>query len=115
MNSTSVGKQAEAAVAHRFREQGYQILTQNWRTRFCEIDIVARRKDQVVFIEVKYRTSNSQGGGLDYITPKKLAQMRFAAQFWCSENDWRGDYQLIAAAVSFNGKDYLLDNVVEVS
>lgn len=98
--STSIGNQAEDAAALYLQEKGYAILSRNWRTRVCEIDIVAKKNRVVYFVEVKYRSSNSQGGGLDYITPKKLQQMSFAAENWVQEQKYSGDYQLSAIEVS---------------
>jgi uncharacterized protein (TIGR00252 family) len=100
MKTTSIGKKAEARVAEFFNNEGYKILAQNWRTKVCEIDVVAKKEDIVYFIEVKYRSSEKQGGGLEYITPKKLNQIHFAAQIWVQQNNWNGDYRLLAAAVS---------------
>jgi uncharacterized protein (TIGR00252 family) len=100
MKTTFIGKKAEARVAEFLNNEGYKILAQNWRTKVCEIDVVAKKEDIVYFIEVKYRSSEKQGGGLEYITPKKLNQIHFAAQIWVQQNNWNGDYRLLAAAVS---------------
>lgn len=100
MTSFSNGRQAEDRASEYLRHLGYQILSQNWRTRFCEIDIVAQKDKTVYFVEVKYRRSNSQGSGLEYITPRKLKQMTFAAEMWVSENKWIHDYTLAAIEVS---------------
>jgi uncharacterized protein (TIGR00252 family) len=100
VSTTSVGQAAEAAVAEFLKTQGYKILTRNWRTRVCEIDIVAKKEKAVYFVEVKYRSSLKQGDGFEYITPKKLQQMRFAAQVWSQQNNWDDDSRLLAAAVS---------------
>lgn len=98
--STSVGTEAESAAARFLQSKGYQIIEQNWRTRFCEIDIVAKYRQQISFVEVKYRSTPLQGTGLDYITPKKLKQMTFAAQCWVEEHKWAGDYNLSAVEVT---------------
>jgi len=106
--STEIGKLAEAAAAEFLRlDYGLKIMHMNWRTRFCEIDIVAEtkkgrfnRSKTIHFIEVKYRRNNLQGDGLDYITDKKLKQMQLAAEIWVNENNWIHDYQLDAIAVS---------------
>ena len=100
MTSTSTGLAAEAAAADYLRKLGWKILEQNWRTRVCEIDIVAQHKKVICFVEVKYRASDAQGSGLDYITQTKLKQMRFAAELWVQKHDWDGDYQLGAIEVS---------------
>jgi len=104
------GRQAEAAAAAYLKNRGFKILDQNWRTRWCEIDIVAQKKNVVYFAEVKYRKSDAFGGGLDYITPKKLEQMTFAAEMWVSQHGWSGDYRLLA--VSINGDQIDLIEIV---
>lgn len=80
--------------------RGCEVLAKNWRTRWCEIDIVASYKDVIYFIEVKYRKNAIYGDGFACITPKKHKQMKFAADFWCAQNDWQGDYRMLAASVS---------------
>lgn len=99
--STEIGRQAERATATFLRQHGFTILQQNWRTRWCEIDLIARKTQAIYFIEVKYRATNRQGAGLDYITPRKYQQMQFAAEFWLGRygrNDF--EYRLAAAEVS---------------
>lgn len=103
MTSFDTGRQAEAAATRHLQSLNYEILVNNWRTRWCEIDIVARRGQVVYFVEVKYRRTNRQGGGLDYITPAKLRQMHLAARFWLAKNGWAGDYRLAAVEVSGQG------------
>lgn len=100
MSTTSIGRQAEDAAAEYLKRNGYKILDQNWRTRWCEIDIVGQKGKIVSFIEVKYRKSTDFGGGLEYITLKKQKQMAFAAEFWVSSNKWNGDYNLSAVEVT---------------
>lgn len=103
MTTFDTGRQAEEAAAEYLKRQGYAIVDRNWRTKFCEIDIIAQRDQAVYFCEVKYRKSDRQGSGLDYITPKKLGQMRLAAEAWVHLARWKGEYQLAALEVSGPG------------
>lgn len=98
--STQLGNDAETAAADFLKKQGFKILDRNWRTRVCEIDIIASKNKIMYFVEVKYRSKSSQGGGLDYVTPKKLEQMRFAADCWVQESKYKGDYELSAVELS---------------
>jgi uncharacterized protein (TIGR00252 family) len=100
MTSTRTGRNAEDIVAQQLVEDGFTIIAQNWRTRWCEIDIVATKKQVVYFIEVKYRRSSDWGDGLDAITAKKQEQMIFASEMWAQVNNWGGDSRLMAASVS---------------
>lgn len=102
MKTTFIGKRAESRVADFLKNKGFKILAQNWRTKVCEIDVIAQKDEVVYFVEVKYRSSEKQGDGLEYITPKKLKQLHFAAQIWNQQNDWGDDYRIMAAAVSDN-------------
>ncbi len=100
MTSVASGRRAEAAAAAFLEHKGCRILARNWRTRMCEIDLVAERGGVVYFCEVKYRSHSRQGSGLDYITPKKLRQMHFAAESWVHAHGFAGQYQLAAVEVS---------------
>jgi len=100
MNTTAVGRRAEAVAADFLRYKGCEIVSQNWRTRWCEIDVIAQRARTIYFCEVKYRRSRGAGSGFDYITSKKLRQMRFAARNWMHQHRWPGEYQLCAIEVS---------------
>lgn len=100
MTNYSQGHYAEKIAAEYIRHKKYELIDTNWRTRYCEIDLIARRGKVMHFIEVKYRANVAQGSGLEYITTKKLQQMQFAAELWVSEHGWRGPFQLSALEVS---------------
>lgn len=111
-NTTIIGRQAEQAVVEHLLKNGYEVMSTNWRTRWCEIDIVAKRLEIVYFIEVKYRKTSNYGNGLSYITPKKLRQMHFAVEFWNAKHRWEGDCRLLVASVS--GEKYSKINIVSL-
>lgn len=100
MKTSAIGQSAETAVAGNLAQSGYNILAQNWKTKVCEIDIVARKDDVAYFIEVKYRATTEQGSGLEHITANKLNQIKFAIRVWCQDNNWDGDCRILGAEVS---------------
>ena len=106
------GEAAEDEVAKFLKNTGYQILDQNWKTKWCEVDIIALKNKTIHFVEVKYRSSFLQGGGFDYITPAKLRQMDLAARSWVEINGWEGEYVLSAAEVS--GVDFEINFIKEI-
>lgn len=77
-----IGNVSEEVAANYLRQEGFTVLERNWKTKACEIDIVARRDDTLYFVEVKHRTNDRQGGGLAAITAKKLQQMKLAARLY---------------------------------
>lgn len=77
-----VGNASESEVAKYLESNSYTIVERNWRTKWCEIDIIARQDDTLYFVEVKHRRHSDAGDGLAAITPRKLRQMRFAAELY---------------------------------
>lgn len=100
MNTTESGRSAEARVVKYLKKNGWKVLDQNWRNRWCEIDVIARDRTRVYFVEVKFRTREEWGDGFDAITSQKVARMSRAAEAWVQQNDWDGEYELLAARVT---------------
>ena len=71
----SLGKHGEDLVCRELRRRGYAVLARRYRTRWGEIDIVARDGDTLVFVEVKIRRSAGFGGPLAAVNFTK--QRRF--------------------------------------
>lgn len=111
MSTTDVGKMAEQAVADDLIRQGYTILGRNWRTKYCEVDIIASRDEVVWFVEVKYRTTALFGDGLEYIGPSKINHLQRAASLWVTQHGYNGEYTLGAVAV---GGDNLIGELIEL-
>ena len=109
--STKLGRQAEAVAAQWLISHHFSIITKNWRSRFCEVDVIAQKNGCLYFVEVKYRSSNNQGGGLDYITNKKLGQMEFAANLFMAKYKLPNSYQLCALSV---GPKFEVEEFVEL-
>lgn len=93
-----IGDDGEDAAAMFLSERGHEILERNWRTKFCEIDIVSKYKETFYFTEVKYRKTDTQGGGFAAITLKKQQQMKFAAELYAVKNKLAEADLLLAAA-----------------
>lgn len=92
------GDAAETLVAEYLVSIGHAILARNWRTKYCEIDIVSECNGTVYFTEVKYRKTDAQGGGMAAITTDKLRRMTFAAELYAARHGGRGMDMLLAAA-----------------
>lgn len=109
--SFSTGRSAEQFAAEYLAKKGYKVLDKNWRTRFCEIDIVAKKNNIIHFVEVKFRRNNRHGSGLEAINFYKLRKMQFSAEIWVSANNWKGKYQLAAIGVYPNGTVEFIDQI----
>lgn len=76
------GKDAEARAAKFLESQGLHIVVRNYRSRFGEIDLIARDGSTLVFVEVRARGSNAFGGAAASITASKREKLvRTALQY----------------------------------
>jgi uncharacterized protein (TIGR00252 family) len=115
MTTRQIGDKGEQAAADWLTADGHEIVARNWRTRYCEIDIVSVKGKVLYFTEVKYRKNDDFGDGLAAITAKKQRQMRFAAElFLAGKPECSGmAAKLLAASVS--GDPPAVQAVVEVN
>jgi ribonuclease HII len=109
----TAGRIAENAAAAHLEKLGHQIIAQNWKTKFCEIDIISEHKNTLYFTEVKYRANARHGDGLAAITPRKLKQMKFAAELYLNKNVLAGKYDVRLAAISLSQTPPQVDEFVE--
>ena len=115
MTTRQIGDKGEQAAADWLTARGHEIVARNWRTRYCEIDIVSVKGEVLYFTEAKYRKNDDFGDGLAAITTKKQRQMRFAAElFLAGKPEYSGmAAKLLAASVT--GDPPAVQAVVEVN
>ena len=82
MGNQHVGRRGEDAAVSFLAAQQYVILDRNWRCRTGEIDVVAKHGDNLVFVEVKTRSSLRFGHPFEAVTPTKLARLRSLSAMW---------------------------------
>ena len=99
ITTKELGDKAEDFVAEFLNQEKHEILARNWRTKFCEIDIVSKYGENYYFTEVKFRKNNDFGGGEAAISKNKLDQMRFAAEFFAYKNNIKNSEMRLAAAI----------------
>ena len=81
----SFGQRAEEEACRFLEHNGYRIIARNVRSRFAEIDIVAREQDTVCFVEVKARSSDRFGLPQEAVFGKKQAKLCRAAESFLKE------------------------------
>jgi putative endonuclease len=82
----ALGVRGEQAVAAWYRHAGYGILAANWRCAKGEIDLVLESAHgEVVFCEVKTRTTSRFGTGIEAVTTTKQRRLRRLAASWLAE------------------------------
>ncbi len=82
----SKGQFAEELAVKRLKKVGYKIVERNFHSYFGEIDIVARDKEYLVFVEVKFRKSDAFGGAVAAVTASKQNKIKKTAAYYLQKN-----------------------------
>lgn len=104
----NLGDSGERVAALFLRQCGYEILERNYRTRVGELDLVARDRDGIVFVEVRTRRGNAYGAPEETLTSKKRGKLVAMALHFLAANQeyadcaWRID--LVAIELDRNGR-----------
>lgn len=110
MTSTKkIGDKGEQEAVNYLLNLGYEILERNYRHKRNEIDIVAKVRDRLIFIEVKYRSNSSFGFGEDFVDDAKLDRLDQAANHYILESNWEKDIRFDIIAVSKKGLKHFED------
>jgi len=91
------GLSAESRAAAYLMAKGYRILAKRFRTPYGEIDLVARKRELVAFIEVKARASLDEAAYA--VTPRQQARIVNAAQAWLTAHPEHAEFELRFDAV----------------
>jgi putative endonuclease len=89
LDRISLGKSGEDCACRELERRGYAILARRYRSRFGEIDIVARQGETVVFVEVKARTSDRYGEPAEAVTLHKQTKVTAIAEEYLARNRLR--------------------------
>ena len=109
-NTTVIGVRGEDAVCKYLVKRGHKIVVRNFKTKFCEIDIVSEFEGKLYFTEVKYRTHDLYGGGLAAIIVSKQKQMRFATEVFLKYHPEFYNRDLFLAVASVSGEKFIVED-----
>ena len=82
MQSNIYGKKSEIIASQFLKKKGYKIIETNYKNKIGEIDIIAKDKDYLVFVEVKARMSRAFGDPAEAVDLKKQQKIRDVAQLY---------------------------------
>lgn len=99
------GQYGEDVAVKHLREEGYDILERNYRFSKAEIDIIAKEKEVLVFIEVKTRSYNYYGEPEEFVTPQKETLMLDAAYHYMEQinHEWEIRFDIISVLMKDKG------------
>ncbi len=95
------GKEGEDMAARFLKDKGYEIVQRNYRYKQSEIDVIVKKDNWLIFIEVKLRSSDAYGYPEDFVDYKKAKNIIDGAEQYTYENDWHGNvrYDIVSIRV----------------
>jgi putative endonuclease len=84
-NLRQLGAAGEDLAAAALKKEGYKILARNYQTPLGEIDLIARHRGTLVFVEVKTRRSARYGQPQEAVSPAKQARLQKLADYYLKQ------------------------------
>mgnify|MGYP003494332006 FL=1 len=84
------GNRGETLAADFLRKKGFEIVARNYRFKRCEIDLIARRDNWTIFVEVKTRSSLSYGQPEEFVSVQQARRIFEAAEEYIFSTNWHG-------------------------
>lgn len=109
-----LGRRGEEVAVAYLRRKGYLILERNYRTRQGEIDVIARRRGTLVFVEVKTARSLSFGFPQYWVDRRKRAHLiRVATAYMLEKSAGEANCRFDVIAIIVDGKKSKLTHIVD--
>ncbi|HHX23638.1 MAG: YraN family protein [Tepidanaerobacteraceae bacterium] len=86
MSNKQIGTLGEDYAVEHLKSSNYKILARNFSCKYGEIDIIAKYKHTIVFVEVKTRRSENFGKGMEAVNYHKQQKIRKVALFFLKQN-----------------------------
>lgn len=106
-----LGNWGETVAGQYLMANGFVVVTNNYTTRFGEIDIVAQKDGRLVAVEVKTRTSDAFGSGAAAVTPTKLQRIQATISQFLVDKDLDCEVGLMVLVVDRSGRVEVVDEI----
>ena len=106
-----LGIKGEMLAARYLAEQGLAVLEYNWRSGHKEIDLIAKERDVIVFVEVKTRSSVAYGDVRETVTPQKMRNVVLAAEAYVKKKMIDLDVRFDVVTILTRGDTYEIEHV----
>lgn len=112
---TDLGKKGEELAIQYLLANDYQIIERNFRSRLGEIDIIARDKQELVFIEVKTRTSNQYGEPCEAVDDTKIKHILRVAEYYIYIKKIKNTYMRFdVIEVKVSNDNYKINHIKQI-
>ena len=104
VNTREIGNKYEDKSVEILKNSGYEILDRNYQNRYGEIDIIAKKENYIVFIEVKYRKNKVYGYGYEAVDKKKITKIFRLAELYLQSKEYN-NYFIRIDCMSYLGDE----------
>ena len=98
------GQEGERLAVAYLESTGHSILETNWTFERYELDVIARKNDEIIFVEVKTRTGTSHGFPEQAVTRKKAKTMFDGASIYLEENELENEIRFDIVSIVLRGE-----------
>jgi putative endonuclease len=102
------GNAGEALAAEFLKKKGFEIVARNYRHRRAEIDLIIRRDNWTIFVEVKTRTSSYFGQPEEFVDAHKARMIFDAAEEYIFSTNWLGHIRFDIVSVKLGSKPEII-------
>jgi len=98
-DKTETGGIGEKLAAEYLTSKGFKVVARNYRWRKAEIDLIVQRKDWLIFVEVKTRSSNAWGEPESFVNDMQRRLIYDAAEEYIYSTNWQGNIRFDIVSV----------------
>lgn len=99
-SAKETGRQGEDRALAYLEEKGYTLVQRNFRHRRAEIDLIVRKDQLLVFVEVKARQNTEYGFPESFVSPQQASLITEAADHYVREQNWSGMIRFDIVAIT---------------
>ncbi len=112
--SPLIGSEAERFARSFLEQQGLTFIMQNYRCRTGEIDLIMRDGDELVFVEVKYRSNSQHGSAIEFFHPSKKRKFESAVMHYMQDKEFNPSvvpHRIDLVGIEGNGQGQQQQNI----
>jgi len=113
-HNLETGKRGEDIAKKYLQDKDYAIIEQNYRTKYSEIDLICRKNNELVFVEVRTKTNERFGSPEETINKDKINRLIRAANAYAARKLWQGPYRIDVVCIVLNS-DKTLKRITQYS
>lgn len=107
----TLGKKGEELAVEFLKKLGYTIIETNWQEKKFEIDIIAQDKSELVFVEVKTRSTNYFGKPEESVTPTKQKHLIEGANYYLEKHEIDLECRFDVISVVINKNEETINHI----